>query len=111
MKFMVRSPSDIHSADTKTNLCHCRYIRCSSCRIQLFLSAVEAHLSSGNELKGAESGLQVGGVGLEVVEGTGDAGLKLRWVLARWAVGSDLVERWTEKSVSMIESSRLTVFD
>jgi hypothetical protein len=43
-------------------------------------------------LKWSEGSLQVGSVGLEVVESAGNAGLKLRWVLARWARGRDLVE-------------------
>jgi hypothetical protein len=53
---------------------------------------VAAHLSCGNELKGSERDLQVGGVGLEVIERTGDAGLELGWVLTGWARGRDLVE-------------------
>lgn len=43
-------------------------------------------------MKGSESRLQVGGVGLEIVESASNAGLELRGVLARWAVGRDLVE-------------------
>jgi len=41
-------------------------------------------------LKGSQCGLQVGGVGLEIVEGTGDAGLQLGWLCARWAGSRDL---------------------
>jgi hypothetical protein len=53
---------------------------------------IKAHLSCGNELKGSQCGLQVGGVGLEVIESASDAGLKLGWLLAGWACGRDLVE-------------------
>ena len=53
---------------------------------------IKAHLSCGNELKGSQCGLQVGGVGLEVIESASDAGLELGWLLARWARGRDLVE-------------------
>ena len=52
----------------------------------------KAHLSCGNELKRSQCGLQVGGVGLEVVESASDAGLELGWVRARCARGRDLVE-------------------
>ena len=44
------------------------------------------------ELKGSQSGLHVGGVGFQVIDGIGDAGLQLRRMLARRAVGRDLVE-------------------
>ena len=43
-------------------------------------------------MKGSQSGLQVGGVGLEVIESASNAGLKLGWLLAGWARGRDLVE-------------------
>jgi hypothetical protein len=52
----------------------------------------KAHLSCGNELKGSQCGLQIGGVGLEVVESTSDTGLKLGWLLAGRARGRDLIE-------------------
>jgi hypothetical protein len=52
----------------------------------------KAHLSCGNELKWSQCGLQVGGVGLEIVKSASDAGLELGWLLARWARGRDLVE-------------------
>lgn len=51
-----------------------------------------SYLTGVDELKGAESALEVGSVGLKVVEGASDGGLKLRGVLARGAVGRDLVE-------------------
>jgi hypothetical protein len=51
-----------------------------------------AHLFCGNDLKWSKCGLQVGGVRLEIVESPSNAGLELRWVLARWAVSRDLVE-------------------
>lgn len=50
-----------------------------------------AYLACRGELQWAESSLEVCGVGLEVVQSSGDAGLKLRWALARWAVSRDLV--------------------
>lgn len=56
------------------------------------ISVDVAHLSSIDELKRTKSGFQVGGVGLQVEESTGDAGLELRWVLARWTRGCDFVE-------------------
>lgn len=43
-------------------------------------------------MKGSESSLQVRGVGLEIVKSASNAGLKLRWLLARRAVGRDLVD-------------------
>ena len=51
-----------------------------------------SYLTGRDELKGAESTLEVGSVGLKVVEGASNGGLKLRGVLARGAVGRDLVE-------------------
>lgn len=50
-----------------------------------------AHLSCVRELKGSESGLQVGSVGLEVVQSASNAGLELRGILARRAVSRNLV--------------------
>ena len=41
------------------------------------VTAKLAHLSCAHELKGSESGLQVGGVGLKIVESASDACLKL----------------------------------
>lgn len=49
------------------------------------------YLASRGELQWAESDLEVGCVGLEVEERSRNAGLKLRWALARWAVSRDLV--------------------
>lgn len=51
-----------------------------------------AHLSCGNKLKGSECGLEVGGVCLEIVKSASNAGLELRGLRARWAVGRDFVE-------------------
>lgn len=56
------------------------------------MGAFISYLSGGDDLKGSEGSLEVGGVGLKVVEGTSDAGLKLRRVLARGAVRRDLVQ-------------------
>lgn len=51
-----------------------------------------AYLSSRDELERTKSALQVGGVGLEVVEGSSNAGLELRWLRTGRAVRRDLVE-------------------
>jgi len=51
-----------------------------------------AYLSGGDDLKRAESGLEVGGVALKVVKSTSNAGLELAGLRARWAVGRDLVD-------------------
>lgn len=51
-----------------------------------------SHLLSVDELQRTQRRLEVGGVGLQVVEGRGDLGLELRGVLARRAVGRNLVE-------------------
>lgn len=58
------------------------YLRCGD----------SSYLACGHELERAESGLHVGDVALEVVEGIGDAGLDLRGGLPRWAVWRDLVQ-------------------
>lgn len=58
-------------------------------------------------MKGSEGRLQVGGVGLEIVESASDAGLELGGVLARWARGRDLVEGahdcWLTRGVLELE--------
>lgn len=51
-----------------------------------------AYLFGRDDLKRAESSLQVGRVGLELVKSASNAGLKLRGLCARRAVGGDLVE-------------------
>lgn len=51
-----------------------------------------AYLFGRDELKRSECGLQVGRVGLEIVESSCNAGLKLGGLLARLAVRRDLVE-------------------
>lgn len=56
------------------------------------LHSESSHLSCVDELKRSESSLQVGSVGLEIVESASNAGLELRWVLAGGRVGGDLVE-------------------
>lgn len=58
----------------------------------LFRGVEISYLAGRDELQRAESSLEVGSVGLKVVEGASDGGLKLRRVLARGAVGRDLVE-------------------
>ncbi|KUI59297.1 hypothetical protein VP1G_11067 [Cytospora mali] len=45
-----------------------------------------------DELQRSESDLEIGSVGLEIVESTSDAGLELRRVLARGRGGDDLVQ-------------------
>lgn len=51
-----------------------------------------SHLTSGDDLQRAQSDLEVGGVGLEVVESLSNVLLKLGGVLPRGAVGGDLVQ-------------------
>jgi len=51
-----------------------------------------SHLTGRDDLKRSEGDLEIGGVGLEVVESLSDAGLELGGVLPRGAVGSDLVK-------------------
>jgi len=57
-----------------------------------FCEELVAHLFCGNELKRSECGLEIRGVGLEIVKSTSNAGLKLRWLLAGFARSGDLVE-------------------
>jgi len=52
-----------------------------------------SHLAGRDDLQRPEGSLEVGSVGLEVVESSGDLRLQLGGVLPRRAVGSDLVER------------------
>jgi len=56
------------------------------------LAVANFDLSGGDDLKRAESGLEVGGVALKVVKSTSNAGLELAGLRARWAVGRDLVD-------------------
>lgn len=51
-----------------------------------------SHLSGRDDLQRSQGNLEVGSVGLEVVESLSDARLELRGVLPRRAVGSDLVQ-------------------
>lgn len=51
-----------------------------------------SHLTGRDELQRSQGNLEVGSVGLEVVESLGDARLELGGVLPRRAVGSDLVQ-------------------
>jgi hypothetical protein len=69
---------------------------------------IKAHLSCGNELKWSQCGLQVGGVGLEVIESASDAGLELGWLLARWARGRDLVEGAHDCGCREMESFKIS---
>lgn len=73
------------------------FLACSPKHLSLSANVIKvsrsiAYLLCGNELKRAEGSLQVGGVGLEIVESASDAGLELRWLLAGLAVGGDLVK-------------------
>lgn len=52
----------------------------------------DSYLLGRDELQRSEGSLEVGSAGLEVVEGTSDAGLELRGVLAGGRVRRDLVE-------------------
>lgn len=58
-----------------------------------FSQVVISYLLGRDELQRSEGSLEVGSAGLEVVEGTSDAGLELRGVLAGGRVRRDLVER------------------
>jgi hypothetical protein len=58
----------------------------------VFWKSIGAHLSCRYDLKRSEGHLQVGCVGLQVIEGAGDGRLELRGVLAGWAVSRNLVE-------------------
>lgn len=51
-----------------------------------------SHLTGRDDLQRPESGLEVGSVGLEIVESSGNLRLQLGGVLPRRAVGSDLVK-------------------
>lgn len=51
-----------------------------------------SHLTSGDELQRSQGNLEVGSVGLEVVESLSNVLLKLGRVLPRRAVGGDLVQ-------------------
>ena len=57
-----------------------------------FLRSRVSHLTGRDDLQRAQSDLEVGGVGLEVVESLSNVLLKLRGVLPRGAVGGDLVQ-------------------
>lgn len=65
--------------------------RCGSYTI-VSMGSGSSHLACGHELKRAERDLEVGGVRLEVVESSRNAGLELGRALARGARGRDLVE-------------------
>lgn len=56
------------------------------------MSRFDSYLLGRDELQRSEGSLEVGSAGLEVVEGTSDAGLELRGVLAGGRVRRDLVE-------------------
>ena len=56
-------------------------------------SSCISHLSGRDELKRAQGDLQVGSVGLEVIESLSNALLELGGVLPRGASGLDLVQR------------------
>lgn len=56
------------------------------------LGSAGSHLSGRDELQRPQRDLEIGGVGLEVVQGASDVGLQLGRVLPRRAVGGDLVD-------------------
>lgn len=58
----------------------------------IFISFSSSHLAGGDELQRSQGNLEVGSVGLEIVESLSDVLLKLRGVLPRRAVGGDLVQ-------------------
>lgn len=57
------------------------------------VQSMVSHLSCRDELQRPQGDLQIGSVGLEIVQSTGDALLQLGGVLPRRAVGCDLVRR------------------
>lgn len=64
----------------------------STSEISGFYKSNNSYLTGRDELKRSQRRLEVWDVRLEFVEGSSNAGLQLRWVLPRRAVGSDLVE-------------------
>jgi hypothetical protein len=55
-------------------------------------STAVSHLTGRDELQRSQGNLEIGSVGLEIVESTSDLGLKLGRALPRRAVGRDLVQ-------------------
>jgi hypothetical protein len=66
-------------------VCVCACSECTS-------AWLSSYLAGGDELERPEGGLHVRDVGLELVERSRDAGLDLRGLGPRGAVGRDLVE-------------------
>lgn len=66
-------------------MCVCACSECTS-------AWLSSYLAGGDELERPEGGLHVRDVGLELVERSRDAGLDLRGLGPRGAVGRDLVE-------------------
>jgi hypothetical protein len=64
-----------------------------------------AHLSCARELQWSECSLQVGGVGLEVIESASNAGLELRRALAGRAVSRNFVESTHDFAGVVVRSS------
>ena len=80
-----------------TSRVHSRRNRNSGCgrwmsQFRNSASSANSHLAGRDELQRPEGDLEIGSVGLEVVESTSNAGLQLRGVLAGRAVRRDLVE-------------------
>ena len=57
------------------------------------MDLVSSYLTCRHELKGTQSALHVGDVGLELIQRRSDVGLDLGWLRPRGAVGRDLIER------------------
>jgi hypothetical protein len=68
--------------------CRCMFARAAECTS----GWLSSYLAGGDELERPEGGLHVRDVGLELVERSRDAGLDLRGLGPRGAVGRDLVE-------------------
>lgn len=64
-----------------------------------------AHLSCARELQWSECSLQVGGVGLEIIESASNAGLELRRALAGRAVSRNFVESTHDFAGVVVRSS------
>jgi len=61
-------------------------------RSAFLFSWISAHLSGVDELQWSQSSLEVGGVGLEVIEGAGDARLQFGGLGMAGGVEGDLVD-------------------
>ena len=65
-----------------------------------------SYLARRDKLQGPKGTLHVRDVGLELIQGGGDAGLDLGGLLPRWAVGRDLVECLLRHDGGVVEMCR-----